>query len=141
MPRKKLEWTPEQIGVFKGLCGIMASKEEICQVMGHTPEQLEKLVNKHLREEVCGKASQKITFEEAFDRYAADGRLSIRRKQFEMAMAGDRSMLVWLGKQYLGQTDPDKGKPAKVQVETKPPSIQTLQSFRQRSPIARASGM
>lgn len=141
MPRKKLEWTPYQIGVFQELCGIFASKDEICQVMGHTPEQLEKLINKHLREEVCGKASQKITFEEAFDHYAADGKISLRRKQFELAMGGDKSMLIWLGKQCLGQTDPDKAKPAKVQVETKPPNIQTIESFRQRSPISKASGM
>jgi hypothetical protein len=32
-------------------------------------------------------------------------RVSLRRKQFELAMKGDRTMLVWLGKQYLGQTD------------------------------------
>ena len=30
---------------------------------------------------------------------------SLRRKQFEMAMKGDRTMLVWLGKNMLGQKD------------------------------------
>ena len=30
---------------------------------------------------------------------------SLRRKQFEMAMKGDRTMLVWLGKNLLGQKD------------------------------------
>ena len=33
------------------------------------------------------------------------GLTSLRAKQFEMAMQGDKTMLVWLGKQYLGQTD------------------------------------
>ena len=36
-----------------------------------------------------------------------DGNLNIglRRKQVEMALRGDRTMLIWLGKQRLGQTD------------------------------------
>ena len=29
----------------------------------------------------------------------------LRAKQVEMALAGDKSMLIWLGKQMLGQTD------------------------------------
>ncbi len=31
--------------------------------------------------------------------------ISLRRKQVEMALAGDRTMLIWLGKQRLGQAD------------------------------------
>lgn len=34
-----------------------------------------------------------------------DGRRSLRRKQFQLALKGDRVMLIWLGKQYLGQRD------------------------------------
>ena len=30
---------------------------------------------------------------------------SLRRKQFELAMAGNATMLIWLGKQMLGQKD------------------------------------
>ena len=30
---------------------------------------------------------------------------SLRGKQFELAMKGDRTMLIWLGKQVLGQSD------------------------------------
>jgi hypothetical protein len=33
------------------------------------------------------------------------GRTSLLRKQFEVAMAGNVGMLIWLGKQHLGQTD------------------------------------
>ncbi|MDI6756426.1 MAG: hypothetical protein QME32_00220 [Endomicrobiia bacterium] len=35
----------------------------------------------------------------------AEGRSSLRRKQFKAAMDGNITMLIWLGKQYLGQTD------------------------------------
>lgn len=33
------------------------------------------------------------------------GKASLRRKQYALAMDGDRVMLIWLGKQYLGQKD------------------------------------
>lgn len=34
-----------------------------------------------------------------------EGRASLRRRQFKAADEGNATMLVWLGKQYLGQTD------------------------------------
>lgn len=33
------------------------------------------------------------------------GKQSLRRAQFKAALAGDRTMLIWLGKQHLGQAD------------------------------------
>lgn len=33
------------------------------------------------------------------------GRMSIRRQQFKTAAAGNPTMQIWLGKQYLGQRD------------------------------------
>lgn len=30
---------------------------------------------------------------------------NLRRKQYEVAMSGNVGMLIWLGKQYLGQSD------------------------------------
>jgi hypothetical protein len=35
----------------------------------------------------------------------AKGSISLRRKQKQRADAGDRTMLIWLGKQWLGQAD------------------------------------
>lgn len=44
-----------------------------------------------------------------FSVYAAqkkgEGKEILRAKQFEVAMSGDKAMLIWLGKQYLGQND------------------------------------
>lgn len=37
-------------------------------------------------------------------------RKSLRRKQVEMALKGDRVMLIWLGKQYLGQAEKQETK-------------------------------
>lgn len=39
------------------------------------------------------------------DRERENGRMSLRRRQFVLAMNGDRTMLVWLGKNVLGQSD------------------------------------
>lgn len=34
-----------------------------------------------------------------------EGKMSLRRLQWQKAIQGNTTMLVWLGKQYLGQTD------------------------------------
>ena len=34
-----------------------------------------------------------------------DDKIELRKKQFEIAMEGDVRMLIWLGKNYLGQTE------------------------------------
>lgn len=51
----------------------------------------------------------KKTLERRFGKAIEDGRLtrnvSLRRKQVELAMNGDRTMLIWLGKQLLGQSE------------------------------------
>ena len=40
-----------------------------------------------------------------YDMYRARGDRMIHNKQFEIAMKGDRNMLMWLGKQRLKQSD------------------------------------
>jgi len=37
-----------------------------------------------------------------------EGKRSLRRKQYDVAMSGDRTLLIWLGKQLLGQTDKER---------------------------------
>ena len=48
---------------------------------------------------------QEPEFGEAMQRGKARGRMSIRRAQMRMLEAGNATMAIWLGKQYLGQTD------------------------------------
>jgi hypothetical protein len=48
---------------------------------------------------------QEEEFAAAMERGAASGNLSLRRKQMQKALAGDNTMLIWLGKQRLGQKD------------------------------------
>jgi hypothetical protein len=47
----------------------------------------------------------KPKFREALEGAKAELWISLRSKQVQMALAGDRVMLIWLGKQYLGQKD------------------------------------
>ena len=49
-------------------------------------------------------------FDVVYGRGIDSMRKSLRHKQFELAMNGDRSMLIWLGKQQLNQTDKRESK-------------------------------
>ena len=77
--------------------------------MGITEKTLVRLINEYLFEEITGEEKSEelepITFKDAFELYSAQGKASIRRMQYKAAKAGDKTMLVWLGKQWLGQTD------------------------------------
>ena len=44
-------------------------------------------------------------FAEVIKKGRAAGRMSLKRKQYEVGMKGNVSMLIWLGKQTLGQRD------------------------------------
>jgi len=44
-------------------------------------------------------------FTEFFKKYSAPARQSLRRKQYKLAQKGNVALLIWLGKQYLEQTD------------------------------------
>jgi hypothetical protein len=44
-------------------------------------------------------------FKAYYDEKSAYGRRSLRRKQWQLAMNGDKTMLIWLGKQYLNQAE------------------------------------
>lgn len=80
--------------VFEGLCEIQCTREEIMHVLRVTDKPL----NKWCRE-TYGK-----TFKEVFPMFQDYGKVSLRRAQYKMAMEKP-NMAIWLGKQWLGQTD------------------------------------
>jgi len=47
----------------------------------------------------------KVNFEAYSAQKKGEGKELLRAKQFQIAMEGDKTMLVWLGKQYLDQSD------------------------------------
>jgi hypothetical protein len=74
------------------LAGMMCTDEEIASVMGVS---VDTLLN----------ASNKKTFSERKETGRNKGKASLRRMQYKAAEAGSTSMLIWLGKQFLGQTE------------------------------------
>lgn len=77
------------------LCRIQATAEECASVLGISKDTLERRL----------KAEHDCTFTEFYNRYSAPGKCSLRRLQWKLARAGNPTMLIWLGKQWLGQTD------------------------------------
>jgi hypothetical protein len=51
------------------------------------------------------KRENKVNFEAYLQEKKAHGNTMLRVKQFQLALAGDKTMLIWLGKQRLNQTD------------------------------------
>ena len=66
----------------------------------------------------------------AYERGKAKGRASLRRLQYQGAVAGNPTMLIWLGKQLLGQRDTldvraDEPMPARVEVTVRDCRVST----------------
>jgi len=81
--------------VFEGLCRLQCTLVEIAGVMGVSEDTVERR---------C-KSEYEATFAEVLKQKGADGRVSIRRAQMRLAESGNPVMLIWLGKQYLSQSD------------------------------------
>lgn len=97
-PRKS--WTDDDVRVFKELCSIFCTRREVASVMGVGVETLDRLISEHLPETP--------TFSEAFALYSGAGRESLRRKLYEKAMAGDKTILIFMAKNHLGMSDDGK---------------------------------
>jgi hypothetical protein len=53
----------------------------------------------------CAVSTLRARFKDELARGRDRGKASLRRRQWELAQQGDRGMLIWLGKNWLGQTD------------------------------------
>lgn len=80
---------------FDKLCQIQCTLSEIAGWFDCSEDTIENRVKKE----------KKMKFSEYYEKKSSKGKISIRRKQWQMAVAGDRTLLIWLGKQYLGQTE------------------------------------
>ena len=79
-PRKEIDQNQ-----FENLCGLQCTLEEICGWFGVTDKTLDS----------CS---------EVFKQKRGAGKISLRRSQWRLA-ENNATMAIWLGKQYLGQTD------------------------------------
>lgn len=80
---------------FEKLCGLHCTKTEIASWFECSEDTIERW---------C-KATYENTFAAIYQQKKHRGAISIRRKQMEVAMNGNIAMLIFLGKQYLGQSD------------------------------------
>ncbi len=90
--RAKGSGKPVDIEKLEKYARIGATQQEMSRCLGVSPATLERRL-------------QQPKFREALDKGQADLYTSLRTKQVQLALAGNVTMLIWLGKQYLGQKD------------------------------------
>lgn len=95
MGRKQKEIDQEE---FEKLCLIQCTKQEMASWFRVSEDTIERWAKR-----TYGKV-----FAEVHEEKKQGGRISLRRAQFQEAIKGNTALLIWLGKQYLGQTDVEK---------------------------------
>lgn len=83
-PKKKIDYE-----LVEKLAYIQCTQEEIATILGVSTKTLQR------DKEFC----------RIYKSGMENGKMSLRRLQWKGAEEGNNTMLIWLGKQYLGQTD------------------------------------
>lgn len=91
MGRPKIEIDEAQ---FEKLCAIQCTKAEIASWFDCSEDTIENWCKKVYKQ----------TFSATFKMFSGKGKVSLRRNQFKLAET-NVTMAIWLGKQYLDQTD------------------------------------
>lgn len=79
---------------FKKLCGLQCTLDEIASFFNCSRDTIERWCKREL----------KMSFADAFKKYSSAGKISLRRWQYKMA-EHNVAMAIFLGKNWLGQTD------------------------------------
>lgn len=91
MARPRIEIDREQ---FEKLCSIQCTSNEIAGFFNCSVDTIERWCKREYKER----------FADIYDKKRGVGKISLRRSQFRMAETNP-TMAIWLGKQYLGQTE------------------------------------
>lgn len=89
-PRIEINWEE-----FDKLCNLQCTLSEIAGWFGCSEDTIERACKREKNE----------GFADYYKKKSQNGKISLRRKQMEIALKGNVGMLIWLGKQYLGQND------------------------------------
>ncbi len=92
MARPVIEIKKEQ---FESLCNLQCTLDEIAGFFKCSSDTIERWCKRTYNE----------SFAECYKKHSQNGRISLRREQWKLAQKGNCSMLIWLGKQWLGQTE------------------------------------
>lgn len=82
---------------FEKLCAMQSTLNEIAGFFNCSEDTIERWCERNYRGQ---------TFADVYKKKSAKGKISLRRKQFQVADSGNVPMLIWLGKQYLDQKEP-----------------------------------
>lgn len=93
--RPRIELSEEDIAKITGMVQIMCTQDEICAIF----EISEDTLDRRLKE--LGYRG----FADFYKKHAGKGKQSLRRLQWKSAEEGSVPMQIWLGKNWLGQTD------------------------------------
>lgn len=88
-PRKEIDKIQ-----FEKLCSLQCTLNEIAGVMECSEDTIERWCNR----------VYDMNFADVYKKYSAAGKMSLRRAQFRLAERS-AAMAIFLGKNYLGQTD------------------------------------
>jgi len=77
------------------MCAIQCTGEEIAGILSIDYDTLVRACKRELG----------VVFAEYIAQKKSGGKMSLRRKQYSTAMEGNATMLVWLGKNWLSQSD------------------------------------
>lgn len=89
-PKIDIDWNE-----FDKLCRMQCTLAEIASWFDCSEDTIERRV----------KETYGVTFAERFSQKRGVGKIALRRKQYQLATEGNVALLIWLGKQYLGQSD------------------------------------
>jgi hypothetical protein len=81
-----------------------------------------------ISQQAVSKKLQSDPFKSTWETGWAKGSISLRRQQKQRADAGDKTMLIWLGKQWLGQSD--KQEVTHITLETIEAELERIQRER-----------
>lgn len=93
MPRGRPKKIIEQ-KKFEALCGIMCTRDEICDILDVSDKTLNGWCTDTYGE----------NFSAVYKKKTSNGKASLRRIQFQLAEKNP-TMAIWLGKQWLNQKD------------------------------------
>lgn len=89
---------------FESLCGLQCTLEEIAGFFRCSEDTIQRWVADNYKDE----DGNPLTFAVVFRQKRGIGKISLRRSQFRLAQK-NATMAIFLGKQYLGQSDAGTG--------------------------------
>lgn len=85
---------------FESLCALFCTEEDIADFFDCSIDTVNNWCKRTYKDE----NGKEMTFSDVYKKKNSKGKVSLRRYQFKLAEK-NASMAIWLGKQYLGQSD------------------------------------